>query len=389
MPALATRGQGSEAKVLVGLWLEPQRQPRWSVFLRLFMALPLFLVVIGAEFIALFVIIAAWFTALFTGRVSDGMQSFITKFSRLFLNVSAYTVFLTPRWPGVRFNERSDDPLTLQIDHVRLRRASVFFRYILAVPSSIVVYALWLGSIPMIGVAWLFALVTGRVPRGLHQALALVVRFQARQMAYLYLLSPTQPFRGFFGDGDQALDASTALLEDDAAPTSGVVADAPPTRWLVAKSAKVLVVVILILSVPGYVFYVRLDSPLLAPFQRIVSHFIVATVNNVSTQAMSKFEAEASACTSNNRDACVASAAGRAYSTLSAQSSILTNNQIFPGDDRALARRYVYWLNTIDGDLLSIEGATSSTTQSSIINVTLPKALHQFHLAYQNLESHL
>jgi hypothetical protein len=233
---------GGEARVLIALDLNPPRQSRWSVLLRLFLLLPLVFVLVAIWIAAFFVAIAAWFAALFTKRVPDRMQQFLTKALRFHANVLAYEFLLIPRWPGVTFNEKVNDQVRIEVDHTELLRTAVFFRFILAFPALFVQEAVSLGSYPLLVVMWVWGIVTGQESRALHQALALMLRFTVRLGAYLLLLTPTQPFRGFFGDGNDSGANTSATLD------TGTL----PTNWRVIQSAKVLVVVALILSVPMY-----------------------------------------------------------------------------------------------------------------------------------------
>ena len=66
--------------------------------------------------------------------------------------------------------------------------------------------------------------------------MALVVRYQMRFYAYFYLLSPTQPWSGLLGDE----------VVDDQAP--GVAGGPKPERWVVAKGARTLVIVMIVIG---------------------------------------------------------------------------------------------------------------------------------------------
>jgi hypothetical protein len=231
---------GGEARVLVGIDLNPPRQSRWSVLFRFFLWLPLVMVLAVIWLAAFFVVVAAWFSALFTKRVPDGMQRFLTMALRFHANVLAYEFLLIPRWPGITLNQKVNDQVRIEVNHTELRRTAVFFRLILAIPALIVQEAVSLGSYPLLVVMWVWGIVTGQESRALHQALALVLRFSIRYQAYLLLLTPTQPFKGFFGDENESGVNTSATLD----------ANALPTNWRVEKATKVLVVVALILSVP-------------------------------------------------------------------------------------------------------------------------------------------
>jgi hypothetical protein len=84
----------------------------------------------------------------------------------------------------------------------RLSRLAVLFRLILAIPAFIVLYlAIYgLGTI-VVFIGWLIALVAGRLPASLHQAIAAVLRYFVRCNGYMLLLTGSYPGQLF---GDQA-----------------------------------------------------------------------------------------------------------------------------------------------------------------------------------------
>jgi hypothetical protein len=91
-----------------------------------------------------------------------------------------------------------DHPIRLVVtDDLRRSRLTVFFRLLLAIPPLIWA-ALWgFLSVFALIAAWLAALVTGRVPTGLHGFLAAFVRYQTHVFAYVSLVA--DPFPGFSG----------------------------------------------------------------------------------------------------------------------------------------------------------------------------------------------
>jgi hypothetical protein len=92
----------------------------------------------------------------------------------------------------------NDHPIGLVVDDdLRRNRLTVFFRLLLAIPQ-LVWLGLW-GIVAYVGwiVAWVVALVTGRVPDGLHAFLARYVRATTHVYAYVLLLAdPWPPFGG-------------------------------------------------------------------------------------------------------------------------------------------------------------------------------------------------
>jgi hypothetical protein len=92
----------------------------------------------------------------------------------------------------------SEHPIGLVVtDDLRRNRLTVFFRLLLAIPQAIWL-ALW-GIAAYLAwiVAWLAALVLGRVPDGLHAFLARYARAATHLYAYVLLLAdPWPPFGG-------------------------------------------------------------------------------------------------------------------------------------------------------------------------------------------------
>ena len=148
MPRLAPDEIVHEARVSLGLSMDPPRQSRWTVLLRGILTIPLFFVAACIGIAAGIMSLVAWFAALFTGRVPDGVQEFLEGALRVYANVLAYAYFLTPRWPGIAFSPKPSHQVTLDVDHVRLRRAAVFFRIILGYPANLVSGLLFLGAAP-------------------------------------------------------------------------------------------------------------------------------------------------------------------------------------------------------------------------------------------------
>jgi len=376
MPALTEVDQSSSgaARVLVGLSLDPPRQSRWSVGFRFLLAIPLFFVAWALEFAAFFVVIAAWFAALFVGRVPDGIQRFLTNVLRFYTNLAAYMFLLVGRWPGIVWDGRAGDQATVEVDHVRLRRSAVFFRLLLAIPAGFVSEIVSIGSYPVIFVMWCWGVVAGREPRALHQGVALVLRFQLRLFAYVCLLTPTQPFEGFFGEGVESVPAP------DIDP--GV---ALPTRWFIAKSAKVAMIVMIIIGVPLFAWQSSHNAHLLSRVRATISLDLVNSTYSASVLAINQFESTVNTCTGANELSCVSNAAGVAYPELERQSSLLSTTSFFPSGSQTLGRLYESALAQVERDLLVVEGANSVAAQASVVNTQLAAAITTFNGDYQSL----
>src|SRR6266700_6137730 len=80
-------------------------------------------------------------------------------------------------------------------DDLRRSRLTVFFRVLLVIPHVIMLYRLGIIMEFVLFVAWVIALVLGRLPQGMHNFIAGYVRYLSCVSAYLLLLAnPWPPF---------------------------------------------------------------------------------------------------------------------------------------------------------------------------------------------------
>ncbi len=298
--------------VWVGLYLEPPQQRRWTVLLRFFLALPLFFAGVGIAVAAAIWVIGTWFSALFTRRVPVGLHRKLLGVLRFQTRLSAYLALLTDTWPGVHFDPQPDDPITLNVEQVELRRSAVFFRLLLAIPASIVSSLLTSGQVLLVVVMWIVGLVRGRTPTTLHQSVALALRFSTRMSAFMLLLTPAQPFRGAFGDTEsvnlpRSDQPSAAAPEIDAVSVPAPAAPDPrpepaqqtlPTRWVVRRAVKVWLIVILVLGLGGQIGQRASGTGVWTVFRAINDRTVVVTSFNSTTTVIVNFSRAADSCTS-------------------------------------------------------------------------------------------
>lgn len=388
MPPLNGDDAAGEAEVRVGVSLDPPRHSRWSVLVRGVLALPLFIVAEVIGIAAAFVTVVAWFAALFTGWVPKGAQSFLTNSLRLFGNLLAYCYFLVPRWPGVNFHSRPSEQVTLDIDHVRLRRWSVFFRLLLGYPANLVSVLFTLGSLPVLVLMWAWAIVVGHEPRPLHQALALVLRFQLRLQAYGCVLTPTQPFRGIFGDGAASLMSPTesaTLPVVGVSPTGDDSVERLPTRWFVAKSTRVVLVVILVLGAVIYALNFYVERPLVTRLQAFVARIIVTSSYDTTVDALVRFEVAVARCSPARYNGCVARAATTARDQLAPALATMSESALVPPDALARMRRYESAFTSIERELSIVQNTASVERQRTVIRAQLPTTYANFGADYRRL----
>jgi hypothetical protein len=189
---------GAADEILVA-FAEPAEQRRLTVLVRIILAIPhvivLYVLGIAAEVVAL----VCWFAALFTGRLPDGLAGFQVGYLRWVTRYYAYVLLLTDEYPPFELAD-AQYPVRLRVQPGPLNRLAVLFRIILVIPAWIVaaVVTSGLGFLVMF-VTWLIVLIAGRMPQSLHEALAAVVRYQARVIGYFLMLTARYP-GGLFGD---------------------------------------------------------------------------------------------------------------------------------------------------------------------------------------------
>jgi hypothetical protein len=196
-PAAAT-GQEELAPVLVA-FAGPVPQSRPTVLIRVLMVIPHLVVLWALAIAAYVVVIIGWFGALFTGRLPVFAADFLAGFLRWQTRVFGYAILLTDVYPPFTL-EDADYPIRVAVRPGQLNRLAVLFRFFLLIPAWIVQSVVGYGAFTLVQfVSWLIVLITGRMPDGLYQALAAVLRYQARVTGFAFMLTSAYP-SGLYGD---------------------------------------------------------------------------------------------------------------------------------------------------------------------------------------------
>jgi Domain of unknown function (DUF4389) len=287
-PAADLRAVSGPAPVLVS-FPAPAPQARVTVAFRALLVIPHLIVLWALGIAAGIVVVISWFAAVFTGQMPRWAHVFVTGYLRWTTRVYAYLFFLTDQYPPFSL-EDDDYPVRLLTKQARLSRLAVVFRYFLMIPVGLVSQVAYLGLAVLSVFAWVIALVTGGLPRPLHEAFAAIVRFSARYNGYANLLTPEYP-AGLFGDrGQPAAEAGLAT------------ADAPwlsaPWRLLLSQGAKVLVAVSLVLGVAGYIAWIVVGiSAASGPAARAAALASVNADYSKLNNVFIRFQSQTKACT--------------------------------------------------------------------------------------------
>src|SRR6476661_3451479 len=87
---------------------------RLTVAFRLLLAIPHFIVVLLWGVLTNLIVLVAWFAALFTGQVPDGLHNFIASWLRYATRITAYVFLLTDPFP--QFGSSGSYPVDARID---------------------------------------------------------------------------------------------------------------------------------------------------------------------------------------------------------------------------------------------------------------------------------
>jgi Domain of unknown function (DUF4389) len=221
-------GEAGEYPIDVLLPEEPVAQRRWTIFLRLLLALPaLFLSGTlaglgggnlgytrsrsrggtGGGTLLLVCAVLGWFASLARGRMPKGLRDGGAYAIGYSAQAAAYLLLVTDRYPNADPTEMllavTDrpplHPVRVVGDPYDLRRSrlTVFFRLLLALPH-LVWLSLWSIAVFFAAIAqWFVTLFGGTPAEGLHRFLTAYVRYRLHVIAYLMLVA--NPFPGFTG----------------------------------------------------------------------------------------------------------------------------------------------------------------------------------------------
>jgi len=165
---------------------------RLTVFFRLLLAIPHFIVVALWGIVTYVLVIVAWVVALFTGRVPDGVHNFIAAWLRYSTRVTAYAFLLADPFPP--FGAGGSYPVDARIDSAETQsRLTVFFRTLLAIPAFLLTYVFRMVNQLVALLGWFYCLFTGHMHEGMRDISAWLLRYETQTWAYVLLLTGRYP----------------------------------------------------------------------------------------------------------------------------------------------------------------------------------------------------
>jgi Domain of unknown function (DUF4389) len=178
----------------VGLIVDDDLQRnRLTVFFRLVLAIPHLIWVALWGLAAGLAVLAAWFAALFTCRVPDGLHEFVAGYLRYSTRVTGYIYLLADPFPPFS-GAAGGYPVDLEVAGPQdQRRVTVFFRIVLAIPALLLTYVFRMVNQIVAFLGWFYCLATGRMHQGMRDLSAWLLRYEVQTYAYLGLLTERYP----------------------------------------------------------------------------------------------------------------------------------------------------------------------------------------------------
>ena len=168
------------------------RRSRLTVFFRLLLVIPHLIWLALWGLVAELALLVAWFAALFTGRVPDGLHNFMAGYIRYSTRVTAYMFLLANPFPP--FSAGGAYAVDLRIDPPAPQsRLTVFFRFLLAIPAFFLA-SVFRGVNEVVAfLGWFYCLATGRMYEGMRNISAWLLRYEMQTYAYVFLLTGQYP----------------------------------------------------------------------------------------------------------------------------------------------------------------------------------------------------
>lgn len=179
----------------------PLKVARWRVIGNPIMAIPHMIFLYVLNIVNTVLTFVAWFAIVFTGRMPEGIGTFLAGIHRYQWRVGSFYLFLREPYPSFSipsgYADPGGDPAWMHIAPVpKYSRLAVIFRIILIIPLYLFGILLVIAFYVAFIVAFFAVLITGKWPAGLRNFVLGIVFFFLRVAAWYQLLAdPYPPFK--------------------------------------------------------------------------------------------------------------------------------------------------------------------------------------------------
>ena len=196
---LAPAAAGGPPEVPYPVHVHIQRQEEYARFMPLvkwFLLIPHYLVLFVLWIGAFFAIFASWFAVLFTGRYPRGIFDFVVRVQRWTMNVTAYLLLMTDRYPPFSMDAQPDYPVHFDIEYPpdgKIARWRPLVHWLLAIPYWIAAAVLFYVVEIVAFFAFFTILFTKKFPEGMFNFALVGLRWQQRANTYIYWMTEKYP----------------------------------------------------------------------------------------------------------------------------------------------------------------------------------------------------
>lgn len=413
--ASAPSGPTSRVEVI---FEEPKPQRRWTIALRIFLAFPHLLVLVVLEIFSLGAVLLGWFAALATGRFPEGFSALLRGVIRYATRLFAYVYLLIDTYPPLSLEDEEESkdtyPVRVFVPRGPVRRLTVLFRIILVIPTYLVTSFAWAGLIVVSPVLWVIVLTSGQMPRVAFDAVASILRYEARYFSYLSMVTDSYPV-GIFGDGTFAYqdviaseatppvlstesEGSPGVTESEQALRQALTATTTRPALMLSRETRHLVAVILVVGAFGtaanYAYEAHRISTTPTQFPNGGQAEVQTAVSTAIEDSLQQLADAHAVLTSS------LATAGRAAGSCDGQLACLTGNQgkiaeafsaflaKLDSVAYALGGLQLTQLSSVTSRMISLDRQLASTSDVSTYNTqvqTLPNLFSQFDTSYTAL----
>jgi hypothetical protein len=175
---------------------DDQRRSRLTVFFRFPLWIPHLVWALLWTIPVFFAWLAMWTVTLIRGVPPSALHRFLGAYTRYLVHLFAFIQLVGNPFPGF-VGKPGSYPIDAEIDGPeRQNRWVTAFRGILVFPAVLIAGALAGAAFVAALLSWWYALVRGRVPRGLRNLGAYELRYYAQYMGYALFLTDRYPYSG-------------------------------------------------------------------------------------------------------------------------------------------------------------------------------------------------
>jgi Domain of unknown function (DUF4389) len=172
------------------------RRSRLLVLFRLPLAIPHLVWLVLWSLVALVTSILMWICAVAIGRPPRPFHRFLSRYVRYATHVYAFLLMVGNPFPGF-VGKPGSYPIDLVLPAPEPQHRLIsLFRLVLAFPALLISSALGGAILAAAFLGWFVGLILGRMPRGLRDLGAYVLRYNGQTYGYLYFLTGRYPDSG-------------------------------------------------------------------------------------------------------------------------------------------------------------------------------------------------